>query len=78
MRKAEIQEKYWIEFLLWYRGYKDALIVANSLQREPVSTEDLFWYWLTRIRAKDNVTDFINSLSSQNSNTVTNSSEVNI
>jgi len=63
MSKQGIQEKYWIEFLLWYREADDKRVTHWDGHAHTIfSIEDTFWYWLIRIRSKDLDSDFIHKL----------------
>jgi len=64
MSKSEIMEKYWVDFLVWYKDYKDALVQStNNCVRIPASIDDLFWYWLVRIEPeKGNTAMFLHEL----------------
>jgi hypothetical protein len=62
-RLETIKEKYWIEFLKWYKDYDEAMLVArNSFEGQVQSVDDLFWYWLTHERANQSGNDFLDKL----------------
>ena len=62
-KQTEIKDKYWVDFLKWYKDcdhkLMDYSVDGNSFHNTHVLTpvEDLFWYWLVNIKAEKNDAD---------------------
>lgn len=54
-KQTELKDKYWVEFLKWYKQTDNIMV--------DYSTDDLFWYWLVKVKAdKSGSDDFMEQL----------------